>query len=534
MDYTENYEGNSSIVGSGSDMPIDILMKKQEVTCMYESPHQVEDYHRKTLKDLSCDKPLFESDLPRGGTDENGESFGNNYSEQSLSLRDTGHRNPQGAEPYLPDGSFVDWQFLEQDARGTATGPDMKNYVKHQFARGKFIKKFSDNDDSVPESGINPYEMSRNIRSGQNIFKSYYQNFETSKDAWHNGGAAPGYAKSNKEKTFNGQEVKDPSQLDNRNRMDVTNNLSNDTSIGWRRTTDHVFDVAKYGRITEGKSFTGEDWYKNRGTSSTDHDILVSWQDSNVSKATALKMIDLAKRKLDAHYTGLHGITFGSGKSSRGTKNKLTPADMAGIKSRETKETRKVSEHTKIEGMQGNKTGNMLLQHDEIKLNKCKVNTSIFEKMAQANRKFTKHQKDDLRKDIESSIKKDIIFNSDINREILKNNPNANTKWDSIGFTNGTSQEIINYKKLLDKQFISVKTQLNKSKFDNESYSRDQRKKQMFSKLSKTGNSQNTGEYGEEGVFTRSGGGIGNKINTRTRHVQSMDSNQINDSVMRR
>ena len=34
--------GMDSIVGSGSDMPIDMLMRKQEVTCYYEDPHIVE------------------------------------------------------------------------------------------------------------------------------------------------------------------------------------------------------------------------------------------------------------------------------------------------------------------------------------------------------------------------------------------------------------------------------------------------------------------------------------------------------------
>lgn len=535
MSYIENYEGKRSIVGSGYDMSIDMLMRKQEVTCMYESPYQTEDYHRKTLKDLSCDKPLFESDLPRGGTDEHGDSFGNNYSNQSLNLRESGHRNPQGADPYLPDGSFIDWQFLEQDVRGTAVEPDMKKHVNQQFARGKFIKQFPDNDDSITESGINPYDMNRNIRSGQNIFKSYYQNFETSKDSWHNGGSAPGYAKSNKKKTHNGQEVKDPAQLNNRNRMSVTNNLSNDTSIGWRRTTDHTFNVAQYGRVTEGKSFTGEDWYKNRGTSSTDHDVLVSWQDSNISKGTALKMIDLSKQKSDLHYTGLHGIAYGKGKSSRGTKHKLTPADMAGIKSRDTKETRTISEHTKLEGMRGNRSGEVLLKHDEIKLNKCKINTSIFEKIAQANRQVTKHKKDDLRKDIESSVKKDGIFIEDVNKKKKKHNPDANIFWDSISvFTKGTSQEIVNYKKLLDKNQVSKKNQVNKTEFNNESYAINQKQIKLNKRQTHINDTQNTGQYGKEGVFTRNIGGIGDKIKIRNQHMQSMESNGINDSVMRR
>jgi hypothetical protein len=530
----ENYEGKRSIVGSGFDMPVDLLLQKQEITCAYESPYQVEDYHRSTLKDLSCDKPFFESDLPRGGSDEYGNSNGNNYSEQSLSLRDSGHRNPQGADPYLPDGTFLDWQFLEKDVRGTATGPDMKNHVKQQYARSKFIKKFSDSDNSVPESGINPYDMNRNIRNGQNIFKTYYQNFETSKDSWHNGGSAPGYAKSNKEKTEHGQEVKDPAQLNNRNRMDVTNNLSNDTSIGWRRTTDHVFNVAQYGRVVAGKTYKDEDWYKNRGNSSVDHDVLVSWQDTNMSKNTALKMIDLSKQKFDAHYTGLHGISYGVGKSSRSTKHKLTPADMAGVKYRETQETRLPSDHTTLNGNQVNRSGGTLLQYDEIKKGKCKINTKIFEKIARANVQVTKHQKSDLRKEIESDVKHDGIFIEDTNTE-KKKATDSNIFWDSISvFTKGTSQEIVNYKKALERKNISKKNQVNKTQFENESKTRDQKQSRLNKRQTHINDTKNTGEYGTEGVFTRNAGGLGNKIMTRTRHDRSSDTNEIDDAVMRR
>jgi hypothetical protein len=535
MDIIENYEGKRSIVGSGSDMPIDMLLRKQEVTCMYESPTQVEDFHRSTLKDLTCDRPLFESDLPRGGVDELGNAFGNNYSAEALSLRDSGHRNPQGADPYLPDGTFLDWQGLEQDPRGTATGPDMKNYTSQQFARGKFILQYPDNDDSVPESGINPYDMNRNIRGGQEIFKKYYQNFETSKDNWHNGGAAPGYAMSVKEKTCNGQEVKDPSQLDNRNRMDVTNNLSNDTSIGWRRTTDHRFNVAKYGKVYSGKSLTDEDWYRNRGTSGIDHDVQVSWQDNNMSKGIALKMMDLAKQKQDAHYTGLHGISYGIGRYARGTKHKLTPADMAGVKYRETKETRTDDAHSSIEGMQCNKSGEVILQHDEMKINKCVVKTSIFEKIAQSNRIVTKQQKDDLRNKIASSVKKTEIHAENKNKINKKYNPDSNTLWGSIdNVIKGKSQEIVNYKKMIDQTQGSKKNKVSKINSKSESYTQNQKRIKLNKKQTHKGDVLNTSNYGKEGVFTRNIGGMGNKINTRTRHERSGDSNEINDAVMRR
>jgi hypothetical protein len=140
-----------------------------------------------------------------------------------------------------------------------------------------------------------------------------------------------------------------------------------------------------------------------------------------------------------------------------------------------------------------------------------------------------------LRKDIESSVKTDGIFIEEENKEKKKYNPDANIFWDSISvFTKGTSQEIVNYKKLLDKKLTSKKNQVNKTEFNNESYSRDQKQIKLNKKQTHINDTQNTGQYGEAGVFTRNIGGLGNKINTRTRHVQSMDSNEINDSTMRR
>ena len=68
----------TSIVGSGFDMPYDLLLRKQEVTGIYEDPDDVENFHRSTLKDMRPLPALFESDQPRGGTDTSGRSVGNN------------------------------------------------------------------------------------------------------------------------------------------------------------------------------------------------------------------------------------------------------------------------------------------------------------------------------------------------------------------------------------------------------------------------------------------------------------------------
>ncbi len=88
--------GTDSIVGSGSLMPESFYLKKMETTCIYEDPDQLENFYRQSLKDISPDKPFFESDQPRY----------NNFSQDRLNLRHYGKRVE--TLPYLPDGTFLD------------------------------------------------------------------------------------------------------------------------------------------------------------------------------------------------------------------------------------------------------------------------------------------------------------------------------------------------------------------------------------------------------------------------------------------
>jgi hypothetical protein len=131
----------SSLQGSYGSVPISEYLKKMEQTCLFEPEDQLDNYMRDSLKNTDTDTPLFESDQPRR----------DNHSRERLSLRHTGRRTE--AEPFLPDGSFLDYEFLNADPRGTAVGPDMMKHRKQQEARGKFIKMGYDDDMSVPSEG---------------------------------------------------------------------------------------------------------------------------------------------------------------------------------------------------------------------------------------------------------------------------------------------------------------------------------------------------------------------------------------------
>ena len=507
----------TSIVGSGFDMPYDLLLRKQEVTGIYEDPDDVENFHRSTLKDMRPLPALFESDQPRGGTDTSGRSVGNNISERFLSFRDSGFQSHQNAEPYLPDGTFLDWQGLEKDSRGVALEPNMRKHVDQQMARSSLINYKNDDDPSIMESGVNPWDMNRNIRQGQNVFKDYYKNFDTSWDSMGSRGAVTDFSKSRIPTVNQSADMNDPLQLPNRNVMNITNSLSNDTSIGFRRTTDHMFKVSQYGKTNQ-SSFTNEDWYKNRSSSHIDHDIMVSWQDVNVSKSTALKMIDLSKQKSNLHFNGVTGINWEDSKSARGTKQKLTSVDMAGMNYRPAIETQPTSAHTKLDGEIIPKAGEHLLKRDDQVINKTKIHTTIFEKMGLINKDFTKRQKDDLRNSIKQTAKNKSLFISESNKKQRNIDTDKNKLlWDSESlYKKGSEKTIMNYKAAssMNDMIGHTKEKVDKIKFKNDSYKTNQRSGGRVDKSSI--NNLYTGEidndFGRDDSLTKTlDGGVGSK-----------------------
>ena len=519
----------ASIVGSGYDMPFDMLLRKQEVTCMYENPSMVEDFQRSTLKDMRPLPALFESDQARGGTDTNGKPYGSNISERFLNFRNSGFQTEQNAEPYLPDGTFLDHQFLERDPRGVAIEPDMRQHASQQYSRGSLINFKNDSDDSVPESGVNPWDMNRNIRSIQNVSKDYFKNFSTAWDAWSTSAFRTDFAASKVNNPQDSSDMRDPAHLANRNTMNITNSLSNDTSIGFRRTTDHEFKVAQYGKTNIGSSFTNEDWYKNRSNSHIGHDVTVSVEDVNVSKSAALKMIDLSKQKLDAHLTGLQGMIWDESKNSQSTKYKLTPADMAGMEKRDTIATQPKSAHTKLKS-EAMTTSGLQFQNDAPVINKTLIHSTIVEKMGLVNKITTKKQADDLRNEIQQST-------VDSNMYITYNNKQQNTPqdsvkllWDSIAnYDKGTSKTIMNYKAASKSVKGHNLQKLGPVNFEHDSkYNTQKRGRLDMDVISKKIIARIDNDFGRDDSVTKMTGGLGSKYMT---HYMDRDgySNDLND-----
>ena len=515
------------LVGSGSDMPINSYLKKIEQTCMYESPDMVDTFHRNTLKDMRPCKDFFESDQPRGGRDSNGKLIGNNISTKFLNFRDSGFMSAQGAEPFLPDGTFLDHVFLEKDPRGVALEPNMRKHVEQQYARKSFINFKPDNNDTVTESGIAPSQMVFNIRSGQKIIKDYMKIFDTSWDSWSTANCAPSYTKSNVDLIENSSDIKDPAHLANRNQMNITNSLSNDTSIGFRRTTDHVFQVEQYGKTNIGSSFTDSDWYKNRANAHVDHDILMSWQDTKVSKGVALTMMDLAHKKENSLTIG-NGIVWGKSNNNRGIKQKLTSSDMAGIQSRQTEDTQPSSAHSRLKGDANNISAERTFTNDPSVMGKTQIKTTIYEIMGMVNKDFKKDKTDDLRNQIEKSAKNHELYIEDENSESLSAVSNkTKSMWDSVAiYKKGDDKTIMNYRACKAKN--NKLESFEDIEFDKKSKIVNQRR----GRLDKNSIDVNTGlidnKIGMELDKSKQTGPMGSKYMNRYMDV-SGSSNDIND-----
>lgn len=509
--------GKVGIQGSGSIMPIDLYLKKMEQTCLFEDPDMLNSYYRSTLKNMHCDKPMFESDQPR--TD--------NYSQDRLNLRHSGARVT--TDPYLPDGTFLDFQALEGDSRGTAIDPNMMLHRKQQESRGKFIKFYSDEDASIPSEGRTPSRVIADIKGQFYRVKDQLKIFDTSIDSRHNGGTNQ-VLRTNAAECMQEQSARDYEIADAMcyNTANVTNNLSNNTSIGWRRTTDHIFQVAKYGITRKNKDAKSQNFLKNRQNATITHDVLVSYQGQNVSKSVGLKMIDLAKKKQNSLEFG-NAAEFGKGKTGIQRSQKLNPKDLSGMVKKSIDTSQDDTAHTMLNGAQvSHVSGKMTQQRVDLNMkNKALVDMYIVSYMSNNNRKLNKNILSDLREEIVQSADFITLLNEQNNKTNSVMEIKNELLWNSLAdFERGKSMKLQNYKN--NSNMVGDKVQ---GDFAFEEYKKEQKTSNQ-----RRGNIQNPDQYifdstdydqdpGLEVVGTKLIGGMGSKYTRENMDEGDIDFN---------
>lgn len=160
--------GGAGLVG---DMPYFPYFRKLERTVIPETRELLQSEMRRTLMDRSSDQPNYESEFKSE----------RQYSQAALNLRFGGTRGEPGLTPYLPDGTFLDQEYLH-DGKNE---PDFSQYRRHTEHRIKQIQKNFGPDSALTttESILTPGKLTELRRADEWRFKERLQ-FTDGKDAF--------------------------------------------------------------------------------------------------------------------------------------------------------------------------------------------------------------------------------------------------------------------------------------------------------------------------------------------------------------
>jgi hypothetical protein len=421
--------------GAYGDIPSDQYLRKIEATPFYEDPDQLDNHYRSALMDFRSDPVTFASDEAREDT----------HAKEFLGLRYGGSRSGD-IDPYLPDGTFLDWEFTERDKN--PYGPDMREHVKQQFARAAFIKFYDDSDYSVPESGITPVQMVANIASGRQIFKDYYKNFDESMDAWHNGGTGRTTMKYGgvlKDNTLNDGTIVDLADSSVTNRSDATTKLSNDPSIAFRNSTvDHRFKTSKYGMVRANQALASSNWGKNRGQTYLDDAKQAEFKSDQANKRLAALIVDLQGQR-NTRMEVAKGANYEESAGNLARKGMRLPDVQVRQLLQLVNQSHAVSAHEAFDGQRViRKSGRYDANGARGLAKHVQINHEIVESMAAAGRRLRDRSMQDLREKIEQSAADEGVY-----REGFNNRSRARSSCITTGARNAIDQRTIEESKTI-------------------------------------------------------------------------------------
>ncbi len=247
-DFERNQYGviRGGLSGQYGDMPPELLLVKNEQTCMYEDDDQLNSHYRSTLKDRTCDPTTMASDVKR---DEYSQNVARSV---NLHIRECGAPTP--AEPIHPELMLG---FTERDPRGyTDVGPDMRKSIGHTLARISDHDMLTDigSDRTIASGTKSEMQHIRELRNTIAPSKERLKIFDTSEDGRSTKSAlAWGYSSGVTRTTPDGQILdlnNDPTILQ---RTDNTHLRTDTVRIGYRQLGDHKFNVAQYSIVGKRK-----------------------------------------------------------------------------------------------------------------------------------------------------------------------------------------------------------------------------------------------------------------------------------------
>lgn len=274
----------SSIDNAGA-MPFETFLQKQEQTPMFEDPESFHEFSRGLLKDFRPEAPFFAHEAP----------LENNMAEQRLNFQYGDGWSEK--KPDLPDGTFLDFEFLQQDPRGHTTDINFGGYLKERGIRYSLIPKTSDDSPTIHEGPIGT-PLYQNMRDQANDrFRQQYKNFETSRDGW-TGGRLMSRPQGCTIDTITSESkpyLVDEGILYNKSNILPTLEMAN--PVGYNTTTSQDYKIGSFSQIRSTRSLADDDWGKNRRNTYHDQEIRVRYRDAVVPKSVALNMIDLSQKK---------------------------------------------------------------------------------------------------------------------------------------------------------------------------------------------------------------------------------------------
>ena len=284
----QDYPGLKSVSNYNMSVPLSMLEAKNrcsESKSSYSHAVDMNEYMRNTLKDFRPDPAMFAHE----------ESRHNNGSLQRLNLLYEGSHS--GAEPYLPDGTFLDHEFLNRDPRGIALGPDMQKYRDNNIHRLNNVNFYYDGANDTPESRISPEKMISIRKHAANDFGRRFNNFDESMNNWHNGGTANRHKRTNAvtEATLDGT-ILDLTEASGRNRTDHVSKLSNDPTVSFRSSTsDHRVKVGRELATKKLANYNVAKYAESKYQSDLDHTEGLSSE--SINRGLVMGIIDFMNQK---------------------------------------------------------------------------------------------------------------------------------------------------------------------------------------------------------------------------------------------
>lgn len=451
-------------------IPESEYLRKIELTNFEEDENDYENYVRSQLVDFRPDETnAIEAYEPRDPNDRGG----GNHSAEKLSVLHSGLRTSE--LPYLPDGTFLDFEFTNRDPRGVQNLPNFRDGVKQAVARAPFIKFYDDSDNSVPESAINPVQMEEIRRKGFYAFKENFKNFDESKKTFHTGGTTNVKRTKGDLNLIDTDAVHtDLSDASVRNRLDAVGYISNDPTRAFRYSTpDHRVKIARYGLIKAQQPRFVQDWDNNRRSTFQDDAKVVPINGINVNRMLANLIVDIEGQRLSKQEVA-KGANYNDSYANQIRSHKIAPDDI--IKILLITGSQPKTAHESFDGKQIRRYTNTSNPNNRVLLDEVQVNHVILNSMEQVNRIITNQKKSDLRNHIEETAIHSGIFKEVANARAPRNR--NNDRMNSEVMRDGLdtrhiedSRTIVNYGFIKPTHDNSIHDKLSWEKFGDQSLS---------------------------------------------------------------